>query len=873
MSAPSDAMMGLVFSLILLLFVAGGAVAGKNEDRFPRINDGLGLVEFSTPSGFFDASFELSLSHPEPDAIILFTTDGSKPHPDALDGVSYLFMDDYQAQTFRARAFRTEIFQAPITIEDRSSQPNETSLIRTNGTQDHFPRDLVPKATVVRARVWLSGVLGPVTTASYFIAEGNAFSYSLPIVSLSVNEDDFFAWEDGIYVPGRDHVDERGIPICNFGNYNRRGTEAERPVHVQYFENGNLVLDQPAGVRIHGNCSRRNAFKSLRLYARRASDQERFFTHDFFGNSVVGSQFPENHHLRRLLLRGPNFNDAVFSRLFHPVYEGVGGRIQPVKKFINGEYWGISILRDRFDAHHLEQRFGLDRDEVSIIGIRYRHEIEGGPIAFWDRVFHLSHGIPGDMDDYLSMREFVSTADVTDPAGLEQVEELLCLDSFIDHLILKIFAGDDHYAPEFSFWRVRTPQNDGLGDGRWRVFVRDFDSTLVPDNFLEGLATGTHPRPFGYEMFANLLTSERFRNRFINRFAILLNTHFLTERFDQVIHDSYTEMQAYWGAAHARWNGVVLSNPSKPFDSQRRDDLLAWSAGHPARQRGHIRSYFRISANRELSLNVSDPSHGHIRVNGMDIVPQTPGVPDQAYPWTGIFFDGIPVDLVALPEPGYRFIGWQLDGSGAISETAPMLSLAMSAAAQAEAVFEPIPLLERPVSLHVWDFEEDEEPFLLQPAFTLGGGELSVELGPDTAVEANTGGGFESQHLRVNNPLDASLIFSLPTTGYEQITLGFLTRRSGQGAALQSIAYTYDGSSWIELETYEVFNAPPQSIYFDFGDRSGVDDNPNFAVRITFERSQQQIDADGGLGGNNRFDDVILHGVPTYRVFQDRFED
>lgn len=644
-------------------------------------------VTFSLPSGFYRDPFDLTLSTPDPNAIILFTTDGSEPHPDAIGGAPYFHMGSYPAGTLLQRMTETQLYQLPLAIADRSAEPNGISMIRTSASGNHFPQSPIQKGTVIRTRVWVNDALGPVSTASYFVSGNDAFTSTLPLVSLSVDEAGFFGWEDGIYVPGRDRTESRGIPICDFGNYNRRGPEAERPVHLHYFENGTLVLDQPGGARIQGNCSRMRAFKSLRLYARGGSDEEAFFTHDFFNQPQTGSPFPDNHNLRRLTLRTPNFNDTVFSRLFHSVNESVGWRIQPVLQFINGEFWGLAMLRDRFDADHLAQRFGLNRDEVAIVVIRYQHEIEGGGISFGNRVYHLSEGIPEDMADYTAMRAFVSTADMNDPAVMEEVEAQLCLDSFIDHLIVKIFAGDDHYAPEHVFWRVRTPENDGLGDGRWRVHIKDFDSSLFTANYVAGLATGTHPRSFGYEMFANLLTHEGFRHRFINRFADLLNTHFRTGRFNQIIQDTYNEVSPYWAETQARWNNVELSNPNGPFTAGRRDQLLNWSTQHPARQRDHIRSHFGIAADRNLTLAVSDPALGHIRVNHMDIQPDTSGVDEEPYPWTGVYFDGIPVTLTALPSAGRRFEGWRYDGQTEMFSTDPVIILTLSENTSLEAVF------------------------------------------------------------------------------------------------------------------------------------------------------------------------------------------
>lgn len=106
---------------------------------------------------------------------------------------------------------------------------------------------------------------------------------------------------------------------------------------------------------------------------------------------------------------------------------------------------------------------------------------------------------------------------------------------------------------------------------------------------------------------------------------------------------------------------------------------------------------------------------------------------------------------------------------------------------------------------------------------------------------SNTGGDFVSRHLRNNYPLGSSLTFSLPTTGYEDISLDFLTRRSGEGAGLMTVAYTTDGSSWTEADTLTILNAPPQAHGFDFSAIEAVNDNPDFAVRFTLPRAPEGL--------------------------------
>jgi hypothetical protein len=156
--------------------------------------------------------------------------------------------------------------------------------------------------------------------------------------------------------------------------------------------------------------------------------------------------------------------------------------------------------------------------------------------------------------------------------------------------------------------------------------------------------------------------------------------------------------------------------------------------------------------------------------------------------------------------------------------------------------------------VHQWDFESPTDH--LSPSYTRGGGVLSVIPGPATEVVRNPAAqGFETPHLRVNNPIDATLTFALPTSGFESVVLYFETRRSGQGAGQQTLSYTTDGQMWTVHSTYPVLDANPQIRSVDLSTIGSVRDNAKFAVRISFAQGE------GGTAGNNRFDNIAVFGV------------
>ncbi|MFO8027290.1 MAG: CotH kinase family protein, partial [Opitutales bacterium] len=164
--------------------------------------------------------------------------------------------------------------------------------------------------------------------------------------------------------------------------------------------------------------------------------------------------------------------------------------------------------------------------------------------------------------------------------------------------------------------------------------------------------------------------------------------------------------------------------------------------------------------------------------------------------------------------------------------------------------------LPEPAVIHQWDHESSDT--YLEPSYTLGGGaSLGFTPGPATEVvrHPEPAKDYDSPHLRVNDPLGATLTWSLPSTGVGGLHLKWETRRSGKGAGTQIVEITTDGVTWSPLETYTVLDAAPQSREFDLTGIADTEDNPDLAVRVSFAQG------DGGTAGNNRFDNVTLEGI------------
>src|SRR4029079_16209310 len=115
------------------------------------------------------------------------------------------------------------------------------------------------------------------------------------------------------------------------------------------------------------------------------------------------------------------------------------------------------------------------------------------------------------------------------------------------------------------------------------------------------------------------------------------------------------------------------------------------------------RTQFSLGNERQLTIDVSDSAQGYITVNTIDITPACPGVPKQAYPWTGLYYPEVPVTLTAKAKPGYRFTHWEGD-SVSTEET---LNITLSTAKNFKAFFETAPVADTATKvIHYWHFNK-----------------------------------------------------------------------------------------------------------------------------------------------------------------------
>ena len=455
--------------------------------------------DFSIPdSGFFEASFNLEL-HLQEGEQARYTLDGSEP------------------------SSSSPLYVSPVIIDDASLKENRyASHADISPTPCFVPESPVPKGTQFRAKVFKDGQTVRDYDRIYFVGEEVArAAKNLPVICLRVAEDDLFDYEKGIYVKGKayDEGEETVYPEQHDANYNRHGKEWERGVRIDYFDDSHKpAFTQQAGIRIHGGWSRSHNQKSFNLYARK----------DYSGTSTFEAPLFGDIKPHTFMLRNGGYRDTYSTKcrdvLNQDLSQGLGFETQrsfPVATFLNGEYWGIYNLQERYSEHFLSEHYGINKNNVMIV---QEDEID--------------EGLDSDIAYYKELKHLFEEGEFVTPEGYALAEEAVDLEGFAHYMAAELYCGNiDWPKNNCRLYRSREKGSHENEDGRWRFMMYDTDDSASmlshmcgadKDPFLPNYHWASGPLEntclIGV-MFSKLLQNEVFKNRFIEAIKTVENRY------------------------------------------------------------------------------------------------------------------------------------------------------------------------------------------------------------------------------------------------------------------------------------------------------------------------------------------------------------
>jgi Leucine-rich repeat (LRR) protein len=588
--------------------------------------------EFSHPGGFYKEGFLLKLNSCDPEVKIFYTLDGSEPTQSS------------------------DLYTGPIEIDSREGEPSSLAEIATSHSF-RKPDGEIFKVTVVRARSSKDDEgTSSIVTKTYIIDEkneGNKNRYSLPVISIATDARNLFDNNYGILVPGNyfysDNADAE-----HSGNYFQKGMEWERPIHIEFYESdGKLGFSQNAGLRVQGGATRYYRNKSLRIYASDLYDEKDMFEYPIFSGLMKTNQNEPLTIFKSFILRNSGndsydtyFRDGMLQTLVSNLNFDTQA-YRPAVVFINGEYWGIYNIRENFDDWYIATNYEVDRSDVVILN-NHNLSVEAGEYI--------------DRNHFLEMVQFIKenldSGTINKPDVYEHINTLMDIDNFINYFASEIFFRNyDWPRGNIGFWRVRTesyePDAPYGHDGRWRLMMFDVDAgfglwdQLVSDNTLMKSAESN-------ELFSLLLENDEFRYQFINTMADLINSIFRSEYIIQKIENTRSILAPEILEHLKRWN---YDNSSIEDWNENIQVMVTFAKERPELQLHHLNKFFSLPGTVEINL-ITDTGKGYIKINSLELKEETPGIYNDGN-WKGIYFKEVPVNITAIPNPGYEFSGWE----------------------------------------------------------------------------------------------------------------------------------------------------------------------------------------------------------------------
>lgn len=527
-------------------------------------------VRFSEEEAFQEEAFELTLRCGLSGGTIRYTLDGSDP------------------------TMQSRIYEGPIPIE----------------------AGLPEKVTVVKAAVFQNGEPGKICTQTYFVGKGVSELFDVMVVSLSADEKVLYDEETGI--------------LANYGEEGENG-EWDRPAYVEFYEpDGTRMLAQGTGIAISGHGSREFAQKSFKLISDSVYDPEHpTFEYDFFETDMAGNEKGQSYN--RLVLRnggsdheGTMLKWNVVSRLGKDSGMVCAGA-RPGILFLNGSYYGIIQLQEKYTRYNIAHAIGAQKDDIE----KYEpNEINSARFGGY----------------YNQLRQ-----DLNDPKRMESLERQVDMTDMLKHYAVNLIMNNvDWPYHNFLSWKCAETSSSAYGDGKVRFFLYDLDAVYqdttgyeVPDEFAYLME---EPVEDATDTLYLLMQSELYRIRFVNMVCDLTATVYQEDHVLRLIEE---EDEKLAGSMELYYTEEERMRQQAAVDRMK-------EAAEESGIRVHegLQEYLKAADPYTLRLELPDGiqvSFSEIRLKGGES-------------YTGTYYHNYPLTLTAEPENGQEFYGWLVNG-------------------------------------------------------------------------------------------------------------------------------------------------------------------------------------------------------------------
>lgn len=532
-------------------------------------------------------------------------------------------------------------YEGSVTVKGRNTLLGPLTLRVSDYIGDGALPGAVPMCgTVLRACVTDGERFGPVQTQTYLISPDMTSYQDTLMLSLTVDSEEF-AGENGVYSRVSDDIfAERG----RCGGYLEILDPDEGRVAGNYIQ-----------LAMNGNGSLGFRQKSMRFYVRgeQCAEDGGTLYYDLFDGAARDADGNVITAFKRFLLRNSG-NDCSQSHLRDGVMQSLCADLdtdiqayRPAMLFINGEFWGVYNLRERYCKQYFASHYGVDENNVVML-----ESISPLLTGSWDTPYELNDGEEGDEKDFHSLMEYVESHDMEDDACFAYVESKMDTDNYLDYFLASLyFANTDWPGNNIKVWRNKNPDDPSGLDTRWRwVLVdMDFGGGLSTTATQPMLAHAINDNTVCGRLMNHLLDNRTYRMQFIDRCLELMDTALRSDLCRDRAEAAAERIEDIIEWNFKRWPGDGGSLKNWYKSVQNLDKFLA---GRSASMRSQLAEWFDVPLHT-LTLRF-EGAEGSALVNG------------DAYTETRFFRDGRSVRIAASAPEGYVVTGilWKRAGWG-----------------------------------------------------------------------------------------------------------------------------------------------------------------------------------------------------------------
>ncbi|MEL7534765.1 MAG: CotH kinase family protein, partial [Bacteroidota bacterium] len=291
----------------------------------------------------------------------------------------------------------------------------------------------------------------------------------------------------------------------------------------------------------------------------------------------------------------------------------------------------IHNQREKLNENYLYNNHLVNEDELDLLK-NYREPFNGNAL------------------NYNRMLEFVNGHPMNFRQNYLEAKELIDMQEYMDYMILQIYINNQDWpGNNIKFWRAHAPGS------RWRWLLYDTDfgfgiwNSQPTENTmafaLEEYGPGWPNPPWATELFRALSASPEFRTEFSQRYLSHINHSFTAERvvhildsLEQNIDIAILQHLNRWGGQYPGWQYQV-------------EVMRSFGRTRPVYARQHLRTEFNLG--REINMRLWWPDNGV----GGSVLEQEYKLKDGS---RGTYFSDLPLNLLALPDRGYEFSGWEV---------------------------------------------------------------------------------------------------------------------------------------------------------------------------------------------------------------------